>query len=314
MVSLAAQKPAKPMTTAVALQRYADGDRGVIAQIAQNGMLPVWTIAEDLRQLPKKKPEFSRDAAAFAVEAARALETQNSKSACQLIGDARMRFVGAGARTEFARRWHAAAIAALLRSDCAALVEQSIAAALEDFPTEPRFRLARAVAAEQQLTARLDDGQRPSGRELRDVETRFKIAMALPPVAAEAALRWSRVNALVGQHAQAIQLAGAALSSPDPVLKYLAHLFRGWSLAATDQPDEADAEYAQALGIMPGAQSAVLARAVLAFHQRDASRAEQMVAALTSRAEPADDPWWNYALGDGQYVDRFIAELRQVIR
>jgi tetratricopeptide (TPR) repeat protein len=149
---------------------------------------------------------------------------------------------------------------------------------------------------------------------LRDAETRFKIAMALAPVAAEAALHWARVNALLGQHEQAIGFTADALASSDNRLRYLAHLFRGSSLAALGKLDEADAEFARAVAIVPGAQSATLARAAAAFRKRDAARAEQMVTELTSRRDTAVDPWWTYSIGDGRNVDQSIADLRRVIR
>ncbi len=186
--------------------------------------------------------------------------------------------------------------------------------ALQDFPEELQLRLARAVLAEQQLSEAFGGGKAPSGRELREADTRFKIAMALPSTAPEAALRWARVNALLGQHEQAIALTAGAISSADPHLLYLGHLFRGWSLAALGELDEADVEYGRALAVVPGAQSATLARAAAAFRRRDATRAEQLVAAMTALPKPADDPWWVYGIGDGQSVDQRIADLRKVIR
>ena len=312
---------AEPMTTAGALQMYVRGDRAVVSRNAPAYLPPIWTIADDLGRL---KPglriesvpaaETGRAVASFALEAARALETQDTQSVCRLIGATRTRWVSATATGDFVRRWHRAAIALLLRSDCLPALEQEVSAALADFPTEPRFRLARAMVAERQLTAQLNDGAQPSGRDVRDAETRFKIAMALPPVAAEAAVRWARVTASLGQHEQAIGFTNDAVRSTDARLRYLGHLFRGRSLAALGKLDEADAEYGSALAAVPGAQSATLARAAALFRKRDAGRAEPMVAALTSRGEPVDDPWWTYPIGDGRLVDQFIAELRQVIR
>ena len=109
-------------------------------------------------------------------------------------------------------------------------------------------------------------------------------------------------------------MTAEALSSPDSRLRYLAHLFRGWSLAALGKLDEADGEYGKALAIVPDAQSALLARAAASFRKRNADRAEQMVAGLTSRREPADDPWWMYAISDGRIVDQLLADLRKVIQ
>lgn len=298
---------------------YVQGDRAVVARNAPSYLPPIWTIADELNRLPNGfvlndavlMAETGRAVAAFALESARALETQDVPTVCRLVRTVRNRWVPAG--TEFARRWHAAAVAILLRSDCAAALDEEVTAALDGFPTEPRFRLVRAIAAEQRLTTDISEGHRPSARELRDGETRFKIAMALPPVAAEAALRWARVNALLGQHEQAVALSSAATASPDQRLRYLAHLFRGWSLAALGKADEADVEYSKALETVPNAQTATLARAAAAFHERQAERAEKLVGDLASRSEPADDPWWTYSIADGRHVDRLILELRQVI-
>lgn len=309
------------MTTQAALERYAAGDRGIIAKQAPDRLPPIWTIAEDLGRLPKTiwipgstSPEASRPIAAFAVEAARTLETQSPATVCQMINSARARWITPGVKTEFARRWHLAAVATLLRNDCHESADQAAVAGLGDFPGEARLRLARAVVAEQQLSETFADGKQPSGRELRDAETRFKIAMALPPVAAEAALRWARVNALLGRHEEAIALTSAAASSTDSRLRYLAHLFRGWSLAALGKFDEADAEYASALAIVPNAQTATLGRAAAAFRQRDPARADQLVSSLIARPSAADDPWWSYVMGDGDAADQLIADLRQAIR
>jgi tetratricopeptide (TPR) repeat protein len=299
---------------------YVRGDRAVIDRNAPAYLPPIWNIADDLGHLKSdvviatvSAAETRRGIASFALEAARELATQDPPSVCRLAGSARSKWIRPGSKDDFTHRWHAAAIAVLLRGDCLAELDQEVAAAVADFPTDPRFRLARANVAELQLTAILADGGRPSGRELRDAETRFKIAMALPP-SGEAALRWARVNALLGQHEQAIGLTADAIASPEVRLRYLGHLFRGWSLAALGKLDDADVEYGQALTIVPNAQSATLARAAAAFRNRRAERADEMVASLISRREPADDPWWTYVIGDGRKVDQLIVELRQVIR
>jgi tetratricopeptide (TPR) repeat protein len=309
------------LTTAAALESYARGDRSVVVSHANGRLPPIWTIAEDLNRLSKTTTlptasitESAREIASFAIEAARALEAESPASVCQMMNSTRSRWIAAGTQTEFARRWHRAAIALALRNDCHDAADQAVTAALTDFPNEARFRLDRAVIAEQQLSEAFADGGRPSGRDLRDAESRFKIAMAVPPVAAEAALHWARVNALLGQHEQAIGFTADALASPDPRLRYLAHLFRGWSLAALGKAEDADAEFGKALAIVPGAQSATLARAAAAFRKRDAERAEQMVASLASRRDAAADPWWTYSIGEGRNADQLIAELRQVIR
>jgi Tfp pilus assembly protein PilF len=309
------------LSTVTALETYARGDRSVVVSHANGRLPPIWTIAEDLNRLPKSTvlptatmSESAREIAAFAMEAARALEAESPASVCQLVNSTRSRWIAAGARTEFVRRWHRAAVAMALRNDCHDAADQAVTAALSDFPDEARFRLDRAVIGEQQLSETFADGGRPSGRELRDAETRFKIAMALPPVAAEAALHWARVNALLGQHEQAIALTADAIASPDIRLRYLAHLFRGSSLAALGKMADADAEFGKALAIVPGAQSATLARAAAAFRKRDPERAEQIVTSLASRREPVPDPWWTYSIGDGRNADQLIAELRLVIR
>lgn len=315
-------RPAEPLSTEAALLMYVQGDRAVLARNAPAYLPPIWRIADDLERLPKPPvvvgtatfAENTRAVATFALEAARDLETQDPGSVCRLAGLARKRWVPPGSIDEFAHRWHAAAIATLLRTDCLSAIDQAVTAALDDFPTDPRFRLARAEVAEQQMTAILSDGHQPSGRELRDTETRFKIAMALPAVAPEAALRWARVNALLGRHEQAVVLAASAMSSADRRVRYLAHLFRGWSLAALEKLDEADAEYASALAIVPNAQTATLGRAASAFRKRDTTRADQLVSALIAMPRAVDDPWWTYGIGDGHDVDQLLAELRKVIR
>ncbi len=91
------------LTTSAALETYARGDRSVIAKRANGGLPPIWTIADDLNRMPKTTmlptatvAESAREIAAFAIEAARGLESQSPTTVCSLISNTRTRWIGAG--------------------------------------------------------------------------------------------------------------------------------------------------------------------------------------------------------------------------
>ncbi|HEX6217571.1 MAG TPA: tetratricopeptide repeat protein [Vicinamibacterales bacterium] len=157
--------------------------------------------------------------------------------------------------------------------------------AIERFPDDPEFQLARVIAwtwgrdSEPMRNMRQewrDNANRwgPSRPPQLEAITAFEPLIAMPSIAAEAHIRTGLIHVTVGDQAAALKSFEAAQPiARTTQLKYLAHFLAGRSLEALQRQDEAIAQYRRALDIVPGAESATLALASLQFLRGDAETA-----------------------------------------
>ena len=242
----------------------------------------------------------------------------------------------AGPPTEFERRWHMATTALAGRARVrvwllgpyARLPHQKplkrppskedppsplhLMHALERFPDDPHFQLARIVAwtwgrdSEPMRNMRADwqrniDRWGPSRPSQLEAITAFEPLTRVPEIAAEAWIRTGLIYVTVSDHAAALAaFANAQPLARTPQLKYLAHFLAGRSLEVLQKPDEAMAQYRRALEEVPSAESATIALASLLFLRGDSEPSIAMIEKRFAASDPATDP--GRLIGYGAYL------------
>lgn len=253
----------------------------------------------------------------------------------------------AGPPTEFERAWHAASHAlagrararAWLLGEYARLPHQKPSSAppsdpqrpparhlmhaIERFPEDPRFQLARVVAWTwgrdgepiRNLRRRDDDQRRPARRapQLESIVT-LEPLTAVAGVAAEAFVRIGLVHFTVEDYAAALRaFASAQRIAAPPAIEYLARFHAGRSLERLTRPDEAMREYHQALEVVPGAESATIALASLQFMRDDRGGAVSLIERVFDRAHHPDDPGRLSGYGSFIHWPTLKAEMRKAL-
>jgi tetratricopeptide (TPR) repeat protein len=181
-------------------------------------------------------------------------------------------------------------------------------AALQRFPHEPAFLLAKAIAIDRALAR---SGISPADAVL--VRAAYGVAAAHAATAAEARLRLAWFLHRAGRHDEALEQfgrLGAADRQDDPWFTHLRHLLRGHTLRALDRLDDAIGEYRAATGIMWQAQTARVALMnALAFQGRTAEAVA--LARAIETTPPSNDPWWTYWQGDRRQFLSALAVVRE---
>jgi VWFA-related protein len=213
----------------------------------------------------------------------------------------------------FERTWHWTTLSIVqgtLRPD---LAEPFVRRALERFPEEPRFVLARAIVADQRWHQQLLSGG-AGGSEA--VLPKIEAAVANPETAGEARVRLGWALHRAGRFNDALARLDevADARSPDITMRYLRQLFRGHTLDALGRKGDAIDAYRAALVVVPGAQSARIA--LMNLHLRRGDRAEALALAESVQTAPATqpDPFWSYWQADFRFYPALIARVREMVR
>jgi tetratricopeptide (TPR) repeat protein len=184
--------------------------------------------------------------------------------------------------------------------------------AIERFPDDPEFQLARVVAwtwgrdSEPMRNIRRDwqdnvNRYAPARPAQLEAITAFAPLLDSPAVAAEAHLRTGIMYTTVGDHAAAVRSFDAAQPlARTAQLKYLSHFLAGRSLEALQRQDDAIAQYRRALDIVPDAESATVALASLQFLRGDAEPAIAAINKTFAVATTTTDP--GRLVGYGSYL------------
>ncbi len=146
---------------------------------------------------------------------------------------------------------------------------------------------------------------------LEEAVRRFNVAAALPEVAAESKVRGAWMQHQLGSDADALKSLDNMPETNDEVLKYFSHLFRGRILDALHRDADAAVAYRVALDVRPSAQSAAIGLALTLFKSNQIDEARTLAAATRGLPVDSVDPWWTYLGGDGRFIPRFIADVRQ---
>jgi tetratricopeptide (TPR) repeat protein len=172
--------------------------------------------------------------------------------------------------------------------------------ALERFPDDPHFQLARVIAwtwgrdAEpiRNLHRREDNDRWVTSRSPQmEALAALEPLVAMPAVAAEAHIRTGLIHVTVGDHAAALRSFQAA----QPIVTgtrytYLSHFLAARALEALAREDEAIEQYQRALQVVPAAESATIALASLQFVRNDREPAVAAVERVFATPAAATDP------------------------
>src|SRR5688572_14841383 len=184
--------------------------------------------------------------------------------------------------------------------------------AIERFPDDPEFQLARVIAwtwgrdAEPIRNMRREwrdnaDRWAPSRPPQLEAITSFEPLIAMPSVAAEAHIRIGMIYVTVADHPAALRSFEAAQPiARTPQLKYLSHFLAGRSLEILQRQDEAMAQYQRALDVVPNAESATIALASLQFLRGDAEPSIALINRTFAGKSSTTDP--GRLVGYGSYL------------
>ena len=184
--------------------------------------------------------------------------------------------------------------------------------AIERFPGDPEFQLARVVAwtwgrdAEPMRNMRQEwrnnmNRWAPARAPQLEAIAAFEPLLAVPAVAAEAHIRTGMIYVTVADHAAALRSFEAAQPiALTPQLKYLSHFLAGRSLELLQRETDAMAQYERALAVMPAAESAAIALASLQFRRNEAEPAIALIDTTFATPAASTDP--GRLVGYGAYL------------
>ncbi len=103
-------------------------------------------------------------------------------------------------------------------------------------------------------------------------------------------------------------------ATTDPAVIYLAHLFRGWTLARMDRDPETTAEFQQAVAALPAAGTGALWLAGRLILEGKRAEADAVVDRSLVDSKDDEDPWRLFGYGDFHRFPALMKQLRETIR
>lgn len=220
----------------------------------------------------------------------------------------------------FERDWHYAVLTLLQGAIRPAVSDVFVDRALARFPGEPRFLLARAIAADQRAAvtgpSRSSPGAASADTNLEGIRRQYESLVGQPGVDAEARIRLAWVLHRMGRNGEALLHLGEAGAEtiPDGALRYLRHLFSGHVLAAMDRRDDAIVAYRAAQTSVPTAQSARVALMNALLGRGDRAAAEKLAELIQTEQSIEFDPWWMYWQGQYRLYQLAMSRVRELGR
>jgi tetratricopeptide (TPR) repeat protein len=265
----------------------------------------------------------------FALELAAVGSKKQAAGAARLIEWACPYVRSHSPQNDFDRAWQLAALAALEGGIDSAALHTHLDHVQAGFGSEPRVILGRAIADEQfgapaeVLTRSVSAGDlarardalaQAEGERYRASEraiAKFRDAAKIDAIAAEATLRMGHVQYRAGRFDTALATwGGLEKRIDDPALLFLLHLFRGQAYEGYGRIEPARLSYIEALRVSPGAHSATMRLAALAFIHGRGDDPHPLVDALLRKDDPRRDPWWSYYAGDWRFWYPRIERVR----
>ena len=176
---------------------------------------------------------------------------------------------------------------------------QHLMHAIERFPDDPQFQLARVVAWTwgrdsepiRNVEPTVNERMRTARPAQLEAIMAYQPLTAIPAVAAEAWLRTGLVHVTVSDHVAALKAFETARPlAATTQLQYLSHFLAGRSLEMLNRHDEAIAEYTKALAVVPSAESATVALASLQFLRGEHAASVALIDKTFATASTTTDP------------------------
>lgn len=216
-------------------------------------------------------------------------------------------------------------IAASIRQEHGAGVNQ-LGAAIERFPDEPRFKLAEVLDEEVHrsghaffylgtfpISGPASDAVRDAGMWRRVLSHYDALATDLA-IRDESLLRAGGITLRLGDDADAVtRFDQVDVRSAQPDVIYLSRFLRAKALERLNRPSDAIASLHAALEAAPRAESASAALATLLFVRGDREGSAALIQSALG-AQPADDPWRDYAWPEWRLWPASIARFHQDLR
>lgn len=231
----------------------------------------------------------------------------------------------------FRARWHLVAGTVIFGFSNPAKALHQFEMARRLRPADPAILLAAGSAHETEgsILARHSSAQRPAptkqlrgtrqktARErLHEAAELYRAVLASTPDSHEARLRLARTQYLMGQvDGAAADVAVPPHSISDPYLRYLTLLIGGSIHEAAGRLDDAIVKYREARSLCNGCHSATLALSQALLRAGDRDTAYDLVDRLVNVTllPPRSDPWWVYQLGQWQFIDAMLDQLRREV-
>jgi tetratricopeptide (TPR) repeat protein len=329
----------RPPSTRDALNRYIGGDFD--GAVRSTPMLPRYDPIEAEKWIAAGgRPALARRrlaAATFALEyaAARPHQTQ------ALVLWARRLLADAGAPSPAEALWLRASVALCEGFDLWSFLGNSpsranhIAFARARFPDDPYLQLADALGSEilasrggywsqrmslsslafDRIDAEVRAGDAARHEALARAAGLLENLTHAQAVGAEAFLRLGFVRLRLGDRDSALSnFDRLDALTRDASIRYLGHLFAGWTLASQGRGAEAVLAYRAALNAVPHAQSGVALLMALLLKDEQLADAEAVGTEFLARETTPHDPWQSYFLGDAPVYWTLVFRLRDAIR
>jgi tetratricopeptide (TPR) repeat protein len=150
---------------------------------------------------------------------------------------------------------------------------------------------------------------------LRTARDYFRKSVRNTPTPSESVMRLSRVLTLLGD----LDAAGSEIEkfkavSEGPAFRYLGLLFEGDLLERRGNLAAAARAYDQAIGLVSVPQSALIARAHVAYVLGERRDAAARVATAMALSPKQSDPWWWYIRGMSWRVNFYLASTRRMVK
>ena len=268
----------------------------------------------------------------FALELAAIRSRRHASAAARLVEWACPLVRSHTPHDDFDRAWQLAALALLEGGIDSTALHEHLNHLPPEMTDDPRVALARGIAEEQfsapaeVLTRSLaaaglararEQIARMEGERYRASEraiARYREAAKDDTIAAEAMLRMGHVQLRMGRFDTALATwKGLDARLTEPSLLYLLHLFRGQAYEGYDRVAQARDAYLAALKVSPGAHSATLRLAALAFVNGHGDDPYPLVDALLRDDDARRDPWWSYYAADWRYWYPRIERVRALL-